>query len=311
MKKIITIVSCLLCTVLFLASCILHEDGTTSRVDPVGSRFEILKTSDGTEVNVKRLCSINAGSGAGEVGCKKIPGEDYCPSNISFAENTDIFVTDCLGSKVERFSCDGKYISGVSLKMNGKPEAVLTYAVYSNGFIYAIFDQSAVCRFDMKGNGELIAENGNYLMLDVSQKDGRVIVFGWGTTQHITDDGKLEAEYDFKNVEYEPDPENYLRTASVRYNRDGMDKTYAVNTSYQVDYIGIMNDCLLIRDYDGEHNVYTAYDKDGAEKFSFYAVTDENVLAPARAALVYGNKLYVLTCSQEGAEIYEISAKTK
>ena len=309
MKKTLFLSVCLVCIFACITSCAEPGYGSGNRQEEI-SRFEI-RSADDIEVSIKELFSIPVGEGEGHVKCRKIPGYDYCPSNISFTEDGDICVTDCDGKKAEIYSKDGKHVKTISLALSDNPDANLSYSVYSNGSVYAIFDQKTVCKFESDGTEKCIKSTGQSIMLDVSQVDGRVVVFGMGSTDYITADGTLATEKDFNNVEFETDPENYMNIIGARYNRDGKEGIYKVQSSFGVNCTGIINDLLVLQDYYESDNVYKAYDHDGNIKFEILKKTFENDLAPIKESYEYNGKMYFLICAQDHTSVFEASVINK
>ncbi|MBQ3870813.1 MAG: hypothetical protein II777_09715, partial [Clostridia bacterium] len=272
--------------------------------------FEAVSVSDDIDIQLKEVCRVYEGDGEDHVKCKKVPGDDYCPSNITFCENGDIIIVDCLGVKAERYSKDGRHVSSTDLRIAERPDSKLTYAVYSKGSIYAVFDQEYIYRFDPEGSPVFLRDE-HTPMLEASQVDGRVILFIGSTPFRLTESGDIEEENDFKNASCKQNPDDYRKITEVTFKRDGKKGVYKVDSSFSVNFTGIVNDLLILQKYEKGECFYTAYDHDGTVKFVINEKFKENDLAPEKNAFEYGDKLYILTCGAEYTSVYEITVTEK
>ena len=273
-------------------------------------RFEILSRAKDVDLQFKEVCRAYEGEGENRVKCKKVPGDDYCPSNITFCENGDVIIIDCLGVKAERYSEDGKHVSSTDLRIADRPDSKLTYAVYSSGCIYAVFDQENIYRFGPEGT-PVFLRNEHTMMLETSQVDGRVILFIGSVPYRITENGEISEENDFRNAGFKKNPDDYRKMTEVTYKRDGKSGVYKVDSYYMVNFIGLVNDLLVLQRYEKGECYYTAFDHDGTVKFVIKQKFGEDALAPIKTAYEHGDKLYILMCKDEYTAVYEITVTNK
>ena len=276
--------------------------------DPsVSDIVDTLYVAEGGELIVREVCRIPVGEGAGYIKCKNELSADYGPSNIGFTDDNRIFIVDELQQKLEFFKLNGEYDGSLDIGIDGRD--MLTFAVWSKGAVYAVYDKTALYRIITGGEKELLCES-RFLSAAVSEQDGRVIVFGSGGAQFIDNDGQLHQEKEFGNASLHPD-QTGKKTSFIYYKRDGQGGTFNVTADIHSIEAGIVNGDILLYEYIGRNTQYSLYSPTGELKYTVLKCTQDGEYCEGKFTLIHNGKFYLMICRHNYTVVNELTYREK
>ena len=287
-----------------------YEEEKYQREHPDPAGYDLVTAADcavNVKVNVRKVCRIPVGEGDRRVKCVKIPGDDFAPPNFGIDDRGKVYIVDMEQKKLEIFTQLGLYLDKIDLDIEGRKR--LTFAVCSKGYIYAIYDQEALYRISENGEKTLITE-GSLYQLEVSEKDGRVLIFLGGSYCYIDENCELQPDPDFLKIGADFDDKNHDMTTHVSYSCDGEHGEFDVRIDINNEKpVGMINGDLVTYVYDSEARgtVFNVYAPDGGLRCSIFQKILEGDCYSIKPFIIKDNMLYIMMCREKYTIINEIT----
>ncbi len=280
-------------------------------VDPTYySLLKLLSSDESVDVNIKKICEVQAGEGDGYVGYYAPPGDDFCPSNFGIDDQNRVYIVDTVQKKLELFTMSGEYAGKIDLDIEGASR--LTYAVISKGCVYAIYDDGAFYRFDKNGNKTHITDCSDYAHLSVSEKDGRVILHSWGSVYYVGENGDLREDKDYDSTKRVYDREKDM-IERIDYSRGGETISFNVSVDKDSTVTGVINGNIVIensvKNEEGRYvyKEFDVYSPEGKLLCSLAKVKIEGDHYSMWQTFIKNGKLYVMMCRRDHTVINEVT----